>query len=117
LGVDEEVEVDVCVVVPEAGDVYLMCSDGLTNEVADDEVAEVLGSGASVQGMVDELLTLALEYGAPDNVSLVLLAIDGVSDGPLQLEEDTNPRATTGAIDGADQEPGTWLQPPARIED
>lgn len=55
------------------GDVYLLCSDGLTNVVADAEIAERLAALPCAEASA-ALLDLALARGAPDNVTLVVLA-------------------------------------------
>jgi protein phosphatase len=99
LGVDPDVEVDTWFVRPAPGQQFLMCSDGLVDELRDDEVAAVLGGEGSVQAKVDELVARALEAGGRDNVSVVLLAVDSVTDDPASIEEDTNPRGVP-AIDG-----------------
>ncbi len=56
----------------EAGDIYLLASDGLTRLVNDRELLAALG-GADLPDVADELIALALERGAPDNVTLVLI--------------------------------------------
>jgi len=55
-----------------AGDVFLLCSDGLTACLDDDDIAAALRSGDIAQ-FADGLLGLALARGAPDNVSLVVV--------------------------------------------
>ena len=59
-----------------AGDWVLLCSDGLTDELTDAEVARVLATVDSVQDGADALIRAALEKGGRDNVSVVLLAKD-----------------------------------------
>lgn len=54
------------------GDVYLLCSDGLTNTVTDAEIADLLGA-LPCEAASAALLGLALDRGAPDNVTLVVL--------------------------------------------
>lgn len=64
---DADIEMlDVC-----PGDTYLVCSDGLYNEVPDDEIAQYLSGGRCVQA-ARQLLDLALARGARDNVSLIV---------------------------------------------
>jgi len=58
------------------GDVFLLCSDGLTNVVADAEIADRLATLPCEAASV-ALLALALARGAPDNVTLVVLAHHG----------------------------------------
>lgn len=60
---------------PQPGDVYLLCSDGLYNEVSAAEIAECLV--LPVERATQSLLDLALERGARDNVSLVVVGVSG----------------------------------------
>lgn len=53
-----------------AGDRYLLCSDGLSRTVSDAEIGAALALDDS-QKIVENLLPLALERGAPDNVSII----------------------------------------------
>jgi len=55
------------------GDVFLLCSDGLTGPVANASIAEVLRSGSDPADMARRLVTLALAAGGPDNVTVVVL--------------------------------------------
>lgn len=61
-----------------AGDVFLLCSDGLTEHVADDEIARHLAFAADPQATCDALVSLTLSRGARDNVSVIVVRI-----GPL----------------------------------
>jgi serine/threonine protein phosphatase PrpC len=58
-----------------AGDRFLLCSDGLTAHVEDDELAASLAAG-DPQKTCDDLLALTLLRGASDNVSLIVVACD-----------------------------------------
>jgi serine/threonine protein phosphatase PrpC len=55
-----------------SGDRFLLCSDGLTTHVAQDEIAAML-SMANPQSAVDHLLALTLDRGATDNISIVVV--------------------------------------------
>jgi protein phosphatase len=73
LGVEQNVEVELSSRPLEPGDLYLLCSDGLSGMVDDAAIADVLGEcGGHLDGAADELLRLALEAGGVDNVTLVL---------------------------------------------
>lgn len=56
-----------------AGQVVLLCSDGLTGEVPDSQIGEVLASGDGLDAMADQLMARAMAAGARDNISLVLV--------------------------------------------
>jgi serine/threonine protein phosphatase PrpC len=56
----------------EAGDGLLLCSDGLTGTMKDEEIAGVLARSASAADSCRRLVDLALERGAPDNVTVVV---------------------------------------------
>jgi protein phosphatase len=71
-----------------AGDLILLCSDGLNDELTDTAIAEVLRANPTPEGAGDALIAAALEHGGNDNVSVVLVAYDGRGKGepatPLQ---------------------------------
>ncbi len=59
-----------------AGDVLLLCSDGLSGVVADTETAGILAHGSDdPESCVDNLIDACLKAGAPDNVSVILVRI------------------------------------------
>ena len=62
------------------GDIFVICSDGLTNMVADHEIAAII-SQPDLTAAADQLIELTLERGAKDNVTVVLVrAVDGFDD-------------------------------------
>ena len=63
-------------------DVFLLCSDGLSNEVEDDRIAELLGaSGTDPTTAADTLMKQALDNGGRDNVSVVVIRAEDVGGG------------------------------------
>ncbi len=75
----QPVEPDLSVIEARAGDRFMLCSDGLSGLVSDDELREILGE-TEPTGTVTELVDLALSRGAPDNVTVVVadvLEVDG----------------------------------------
>lgn len=58
---------------PRAGDLVLLCSDGLNAVVADDEIADVLRSATELGAMASRLIAAANDRGGPDNVTVLLL--------------------------------------------
>lgn len=75
LGVDATVEIDVLEVLPAPGMRYLMCSDGLTNEVPDELIGSILRRLASPAEAARELVRLAVERGGRDNVTVVVVDV------------------------------------------
>jgi PPM family protein phosphatase len=79
LGVYDHIPVDVFAVDPQHGDRYVLCSDGLFNEVPEPAIAAVLRSVREPAEVADELVRLAVEGGGRDNVTVVV--VDVVDDG------------------------------------
>lgn len=72
------VEADVSVHDARAGDRFLLCTDGLSGVLSNTEIAMLLGDGEPT-GCVTRLVDLALERGAPDNVTVVVAdVVDGI---------------------------------------
>lgn len=74
MGVRETVEVDVVSDEIEPGDVFLLCSDGLTARVSDSEIGEILSTDDGGDDFVRTLVDLTLERGAPDNVTVIAVS-------------------------------------------
>lgn len=74
LGNEPQITPDIFDLPPLPGDTLLLCSDGLSNLVQDKEMAGILRS-YPLDEAADRLLELALERGAPDNVTLVLIQL------------------------------------------
>jgi protein phosphatase len=68
----EDDEPDVTVREARIGDRYLIASDGLTDYVAGDTIAEIVTGGETPAKTADRLVELALKAGAPDNVTIVV---------------------------------------------
>lgn len=83
VGVDPEVEADVHTSPFEPGDVYLLCSDGLTDMLSDDEIRHALLAHArDVDAAAGELVQHANEHGGLDNISVIVVRVsDGVERG------------------------------------
>ena len=56
-----------------AGERFVVCSDGLTNEVRDAEIAAVLAVGADVQATAQDLVDRAVAHGGRDNVTVIVV--------------------------------------------
>ena len=72
VGVDATVDGDLFEQTLADGDILLLCSDGLTGMVEDGKIAEVLAGAGTLEDKGRELLTLALEGGGRDNITVAL---------------------------------------------
>ncbi|MGH3304035.1 MAG: PP2C family protein-serine/threonine phosphatase [Streptosporangiaceae bacterium] len=78
-----EAEPDLAIHEALLGDRYLLCSDGLTDVVSDEDVHEVLSTGADPDDAVNHLITLAIHNGGPDNVTCIVAdVVDESSPAP-----------------------------------
>lgn len=77
LGISDHVQVDVSYQQLRRGDVALLCSDGLTGLVSDTELAATVRESEGLSETSARLIDLALDRGAPDNVTVVLAAFEG----------------------------------------
>jgi serine/threonine protein phosphatase PrpC len=77
LGVDEDVQVDEVDVDVRPGDRILLCSDGLTGMVEEDDLVRILGRHDDPQTASDALVTAANEAGGQDNITAVVLDVEG----------------------------------------
>lgn len=75
LGTSKDVKADLFQRHVEPGDALLLCSDGLINEVTDQEIQEEILAGGTTEAICRRLMDRALSYGAPDNVTIVLFQL------------------------------------------
>jgi serine/threonine protein phosphatase PrpC len=76
LGPEPEVEVDTMTFSARPGDVYLLCSDGLTTMVKDEQITEILASAATLDEAARQLVEAANAAGGRDNVTVVAFRVD-----------------------------------------
>ena len=102
LGVYDNVPVDVFAVDPRHGDRYVLCSDGLFNEVPEEGIADVLRRWPDPSDAANELVRLAVNGGGRDNVTVVV--VDVVDDGDrahtasAALAADGEPTTAAGGV-------------------
>ena len=78
LGIDAKVEIDVIEDELAIGDIYLLCSDGLTDMVKDEEIHLTLGKySGNLALAADKLVEIANKYGGKDNISVILARVTG----------------------------------------
>jgi serine/threonine protein phosphatase PrpC len=80
LGPEPDVEVDTYTLSARDGDLFLLCSDGLTSMISDDEVAAILRTSATLDEAADALIKAANQSGGKDNITVVLFRIGELGD-------------------------------------
>ena len=74
VGVAEDLELEVVTGPVDAGDIFLICSDGLTKHLDDDEILRQ-ATARNAQAACESMLTLALERGGLDNVTVIVIRL------------------------------------------
>jgi serine/threonine protein phosphatase PrpC len=86
LGTDPDVDVDTISVAAEPGDIFLICSDGLTSMVDDDMILNIVERNqGSLESAAQELISTANRSGGEDNITVVFFEI--AAEGAAVLEE------------------------------
>jgi protein phosphatase len=94
LGPEGAVEVDTRSYSARDGDVYLLCSDGLTTMLTEDRLAEVLLAHTALRDAGEALIAAANEAGGRDNITVVLLRVEELGAGTAPPTEES--RAVQG---------------------
>ena len=76
LGMKDTVQVDVHVDSPRLGDVYLICSDGLSGMIKDEEMAEIAMSDRDLDVVCERLISTANKNGGLDNITVVAVRLE-----------------------------------------
>jgi protein phosphatase len=80
LGVEESVMLEVNEHTVELGDLYLLCSDGLSDMVADATIARIVANSSELTQKAEHLIAAANENGGRDNISVILAFASGLSE-------------------------------------
>jgi serine/threonine protein phosphatase PrpC len=104
LGPEPAVEVDTWSYPVRAGDVLLLCSDGLTSMVSEERISEIIAARRELSATAQELIDEANAAGGRDNITVVLVRLEEARE---QLPEQPTqamamPVAATGGAVGAD---------------
>jgi protein phosphatase len=79
LGPEPDVDVDTFTLGAADGDIFLICSDGLTSMVPDATIGEILGEAGDITTAAERLVAAALDAGGRDNVTVVLFRLEKVA--------------------------------------
>jgi PPM family protein phosphatase len=88
LGPEGTVEVDTRSFRARAGDIYLLCSDGLTTMLAEEQIRELLIANPRLRDAGEALIAAANEAGGRDNITVVLIRLEDVRAGEPPRDED-----------------------------
>ncbi|MFE5408186.1 PP2C family protein-serine/threonine phosphatase [Microbacterium sp. NPDC056569] len=110
---DTDPELDTFIMPTQQGDRWLLCSDGLSGVVDDPHTAKALGQGLAPGRTADSLLKQALDGGAPDNVTIVIVDVGGqhplFSGTPTIVGSASNPVGVE--VPAAAPRRSSWLHP------
>jgi serine/threonine protein phosphatase PrpC len=96
LGPEPDVEVDTFTYPMRAGDVLLLCSDGLTSMISEQDVARVLASADGLDQAARALIQEANDAGGRDNITVVLFRLEEVASGPEEAAPMDEPTTIEG---------------------
>jgi protein phosphatase len=94
LGMQDQVAVDIQADDAELGDIYVLCSDGLSGMVEDPEILEAVLGAEDVESACRRLVALANEHGGEDNITALIVRIEPSAEGEISLS-DTLPTPVT----------------------
>ncbi|HMT09339.1 MAG TPA: protein phosphatase 2C domain-containing protein, partial [Pyrinomonadaceae bacterium] len=83
LGAEPQVEVELKTIMIDDGSTFLLCSDGITRHISDEELTEILASGAEPATICSHLKELCFERGAEDNLTAVVVR-NSVASQPVE---------------------------------
>jgi protein phosphatase len=113
LGPEPEVAVDTHSWRGEAGDVYLLCSDGLTSMVPEPRVAEILESASSLREAGQALIDAANAAGGRDNITVLLFRLEEVGEGRDAAADQPTTVGARGGLTTADVRAAQQAEAPA----
>jgi protein phosphatase len=111
LGPEPTVEVDTWTYPANAGDVLMLCSDGLTSMIPEELIAETLANATSLEDAADELIAQANEAGGRDNITVVLFRLEEVGADAVEQPTAIAPKAAGAA--GASPSEAPVVPPPS----
>jgi serine/threonine protein phosphatase PrpC len=124
LGPEEAVDVDTLTFSARPGDLFLLCSDGLTTMVKDARIAEILAEAESLDDAVDGLVREANEAGGRDNITAVAFRLqeaeeaaaveDATLIGPSAADEGLSAERVRAAAEARERRAAATAGPPPR---
>jgi protein phosphatase len=107
LGIDEQVSVDTWTIPMFDGDRFMLCSDGLVDEVPLDEITELMREHSAPQHVAERLVTAAKRHGGRDNITVIVIDVNINTVAP---EVVANPDTAPGIDPGIASESTTSIK-------
>ncbi len=102
VGVEDTINIDVMSIVAQPGDRLLLCSDGLSNEMSAETIAQLASAPVPLDDAVRQLIETAKQSGGRDNISAILLEFDEVEVAAKPIKRTLGtappPTATTSGV-------------------
>jgi PPM family protein phosphatase len=108
LGPEPDVEVDTYTLAGREDDVFLLCSDGLTSMISDEEIGSILRSAENLDAAADALVRAANQSGGKDNITVVLFRVGEAGRDGVPGEDET----IAGQVSAADLQAAAALDQP-----
>ncbi len=74
MGLNHSIETEIQTVQQQEGDYFLLCTDGLTNMLDDEEIKDIILNKISPQAILEELISEANKKGGEDNITLIVIS-------------------------------------------
>ncbi len=107
LGIEGRVEVDTRSFRGISGDIYLICSDGLTTMLPEAQITELLLANTPLRAAGEALIAAANEAGGRDNITVILVRLEEVEFGGTPLQEEQTQTDLAPVAPGPSAAPGT----------
>lgn len=88
LGAEAAVDVDTKAIEIEDGTAFLLCSDGITRHISDDEIRRLLGGGKDLNATCEEMKRICYERGAEDNLTAVIIRVGDFKAAAKEIAND-----------------------------
>jgi protein phosphatase len=101
LGMQDQVVVDLQHDDPHAGDVYVLCSDGLSGMMTDEEIQNIITGSAEIRTACKKLIERANQQGGEDNITAILIKIEAIEAKDVPEGANTRERKARTALEFA----------------
>ncbi|HSP64129.1 MAG TPA: hypothetical protein VLQ90_14165, partial [Pyrinomonadaceae bacterium] len=115
LGAEAAVEVDMKTTEVEEGSTFLLCTDGITRHVPDNELRELLMSGKTAEAICGEMKQRCFQRGAEDNLTAVIVQIGTPKFAAPAIDDERTVDARVDSVPVAPAVSEPRLTPPSRI--